>query len=285
MKLKNLNHIYSLGTSYEKKALDNINLEISHNDFIGIIGQTGSGKTTLVKHLNGLMKPTSGMVLFNNKNIWVDFKDIREIRFKIGMVFQYPEYQLFEENVKKDIEYGLKNMKLSQTDISERIEEVINIVGLEKKILQKSPFELSGGEKRRVAIAGVLAMRPEILILDEPTAGLDPEGCHNILDGISRYRKERNATVLLISHNMEDIAAYAEKVLVMHNSKIIMYDSVERVFSQSKELLKLGLNVPMITQISMLLNKGGFNISPYSVSVQETVEQILKVLDKKKEVG
>lgn len=278
IKAENLSHIYSAGTVFEKAAISYVNLEIDAGEFVGVIGHTGSGKSTLIQHFNGLLKPTSGKVFIGGEDIWAKPKEIRRFRFKVGLVFQYPEYQLFEETVYKDIAFGPKNMGLSADEIDARVYEAAATVGLSEKHMKRSPFELSGGQKRRVAIAGVLAMRPEVLILDEPTAGLDPRGRDRILDEIRAYHAERKNTVLLVSHSMEDIAKYAKKVLVMNKSQVFLYDDVKAVFERAAEIAQMGLSVPQITNICMELNKRGFDVSPYTYTVEDAKAQILKLL-------
>ncbi|MDD4547088.1 MAG: energy-coupling factor transporter ATPase, partial [Oscillospiraceae bacterium] len=254
---RNLSYTYSPGTPFRKDAIADISLNIEKGDFIGIIGHTGSGKSTLVQHLNGLLKPTSGKVFLNGKDIWEQPRKIRAVRFKVGLVFQYPEHQLFEETTYKDIAFGPKNMGLEGDEIDERVRLAAKTVGLKEELLEKSPFELSGGEKRRVAIAGVMAMQPEVLILDEPTSGLDPMGRDTVLEQIHNYQAENNATVLLVSHSMEDIARSTKKVLVMNKGKIVMFDETNAVFSRAAELEAMGLAVPSVTRIFMRLREQG----------------------------
>lgn len=278
IEIKNLSHVYGAGTPFEKKALDNINLSIDKNEFIGIIGHTGSGKSTLVQHLNGLLKPSEGTVLLNGRDIFAEPKKIREIRFKVGLVFQYPEYQLFEETVYKDIAYGPTNMKIKGAELDKRVHEAARFAGLKEELLEKSPFDLSGGEKRRAAIAGVIAMRPEVLILDEPTAGLDPEGRREILSQIEKFRRESGTTVLLVSHSMEDIADFADRVLVMNHARAEMFDTVENVFKRSAELEKMGLRVPQITRIFTLLSQYGIEECEGVFSMKDGCERAKKLL-------
>ncbi len=278
IKTENLTYIYSAGTVFEKAAVQNINLEIEKGEFVGIIGHTGSGKSTLIQHLNGLLRPSSGKVYIDGEDIWEKPKEIRRFRFKVGMVFQYPEYQLFEETVFKDIAFGPKNMGLSAEEVEERVWEAAAVVGLGEKHMQKSPFELSGGQKRRVAIAGVMAMRPDVLILDEPTAGLDPRGRDRILSEIQQYHGEGKNTVLLVSHSMEDVAKYAKKALVMNQSSVYLYDDVEKVFSHAKEIQEMGLSVPQITNICMALHQKGYPISPETFTIDQAANQLLALL-------
>ena len=260
LQVKNLNYVYSIGTPFEHKALDNVSFSINRGEFIGIIGHTGSGKSTLMQHLNGLLKPSSGEILLDGKDIWSDKNLTRQARFRVGLVFQYPEYQLFEETVYKDIAFGPKNMKLSDEEVDRRVREAAGFVGLTEEQLQVSPFDLSGGQKRRVAIAGVIAMEPEILILDEPTAGLDPSGRAGILANIEAYRKAKNATVMMVSHSMEDVARLTDRLLVMSNSKLAMDGTPDEVFVRAEELVDMGLSIPQVTQVFLHLKKMGLNV-------------------------
>lgn len=280
IKTENLNFIYSEKTPFEMAALKNVNIEIEKGDFVGIIGHTGSGKSTLVQHLNGLVKPTSGKIYFNGEDIWEDEKKIRDLRFKVGLVFQYPEYQLFDTTVESDIAFGPRNMGLSEQEIASRVEMAAYYVGLTDDLLKQSPFDLSGGQKRRAALAGVLAMQPEVLILDEPTAGLDPIGRDTILDRISKFRKESNTTVLLVSHSMEDVAKVADKVLVMNNGEAVMFDTVEKVYSHGEELHEMGLNIPHITKIVLELRKKGIDIPKNIYTVDKAYEALLDLFKK-----
>ena len=260
LQVKNLNYVYSIGTPFEHKALDNVSFSVNRGEFIGIIGHTGSGKSTLMQHLNGLLKPSSGEILLDGKDIWSDKNLTRQARFRVGLVFQYPEYQLFEETVYKDIAFGPKNMKLSDEEVDRRVREAAGFVGLAEEQLQVSPFDLSGGQKRRVAIAGVIAMEPEILILDEPTAGLDPSGRAGILANIEAYRKAKNATVMMVSHSMEDVARLTDRLLVMSNSKLAMDGTPDEVFVRAEELVEMGLSIPQVTQVFLHLKKLGLNV-------------------------
>lgn len=278
---KNLSYVYSAGTPFEKTALDNINIDIEQGELVGIIGHTGSGKSTLVQHFNGLVKPTSGQIFVDGEDIWANPKEIKQLRFKVGLVFQYPEYQLFDETVRKDIAFGPRNMGLSEYEINQRVADAAKIVGLSDRLLDKSPFDLSGGEKRRAALAGVLAMNPKVLILDEPTAGLDPVGRDGILTRIKEYQKSSGATVLLVSHSMEDVAKVADRILVMDHSHARMLDTVDNVFSHADELQKMGLNVPHITQVFMGLRARGLNV-PDNVYTVTQAAQILTDLLKSK---
>ena len=260
LEAKNLTYIYSAGTPFEHKALDDISFSVERGEFIGIIGHTGSGKSTLVQHLNGLLKPTSGTVLLDGQDIWSDKKLTRQARFRVGLVFQYPEYQLFEETVYKDIAFGPKNMGLSAEEVDRRVREAAGFVGLTEQQLEVSPFDLSGGQKRRVAIAGVIAMEPEVLILDEPTAGLDPVGRSEILGNIQSYRKVKNATIMMVSHSMEDVARLTDRLLVMNGSKLAMDAPPAQVFTHAEELTQMGLNIPQVTQVFLELKKLGLDV-------------------------
>jgi energy-coupling factor transport system ATP-binding protein len=280
LELKNLSYVYGTGTPFEKTAVNNLSLSIEEGEFIGIMGHTGSGKSTLVQMLNGLMKPTSGQVLLDGEDIWANPKDIRKIRFKVGMVFQYPEYQLFEETVAKDIAFGPTNMGKSGAELEKAVNDAARFTGLKDELLEKSPFDLSGGEKRRAAIAGVIAMNPEVLVLDEPTAGLDPMGRDVLLSQIVQYHKERKNTVILVSHSMEDIARVADKIIVMNKSNLVMFDKTKEVFSKGRELEKIGLRVPQITKIMLELREKGFNIPEGILTVDEAMDCISSLLDK-----
>lgn len=280
LELKNLSYVYGTGTPFEKTAVNNLSLSIEKGEFIGIMGHTGSGKSTLVQMLNGLMKPTSGQVLLDGEDIWANPKDIRKIRFKVGMVFQYPEYQLFEETVAKDIAFGPTNMGKSGAELEKAVNDAARFTGLKDELLEKSPFDLSGGEKRRAAIAGVIAMNPEVLVLDEPTAGLDPMGSDVLLSQIVQYHKERKNTVILVSHSMEDIARVADKIIVMNKSNLVMFDKTKEVFSKGRELEKIGLRVPQITKIMLELREKGFNVPEGILTVDEAMDCISSLLDK-----
>ena len=260
LEVKNLTYIYSAGTPFEHKALDDISFSVERGEFIGIIGHTGSGKSTLMQQLNGLLKPTSGTVLLDGQDIWSDKKLTRQARFRVGLVFQYPEYQLFEETVYKDIAFGPKNMGLSAEEVDRRVREAAGFVGLTEQQLEVSPFDLSGGQKRRVAIAGVIAMEPEVLILDEPTAGLDPVGRSEILGNIQSYRKAKNATIMMVSHSMEDVARLTDRLLVMNGSKLAMDAPPTQVFIHAEELTQMGLNIPQVTQVFLELKKLGLDV-------------------------
>ena len=262
LEVKNLNHVYSMGTPFEHKALDDVSLSVERGEFIGVIGHTGSGKSTLMQHLNGLLKPTSGQILLDGVDIWSDKKATRQARFRVGLVFQYPEYQLFEETVYKDIAFGPRNMKLSPEEIDRRVREAAGFVGITEEQLEVSPLDLSGGQKRRVAIAGVIAMEPEILILDEPTAGLDPVGREGILANIEAYRQAKNATIMMVSHSMNDVARLTDRLLVMNNSRLAMDGTPREVFCRAEELIEMGLDIPEITQVFLRLQKMGLDVEP-----------------------
>ena len=278
VQVENLSHIYSIGTPFEHVALDNMNFSVERGEFIGVIGHTGSGKSTLMQHLNGLLKPTSGRVLLDGKDIWSDKKLTRQARFRVGLVFQYPEYQLFEETVYKDIAFGPKNMGLSTEEVDRRVREAAGFVGLTEVQLEVSPFDLSGGQKRRVAIAGVIAMEPEVLILDEPTAGLDPSGREEILQNIESYRKAKNATIMMVSHSMNDVARLSDRLLVLSGAHIAMAGTPDEVFRRADELEKIGLDIPEITRIFLRLRAKGLPVEPVY-----TMEQAIVALKKLKE--
>lgn len=280
LELKNICYTYGVGTPFEKKAVNDVSFSVNKGELIGIIGHTGSGKSTLVQMLNGLMKPTSGQVLLDGVDIWDKPKEIRKIRFKVGMVFQYPEYQLFEETVAKDIAFGPTNMGKSGAELEKAVNDAARFTGLKDELLEKSPFDLSGGEKRRAAIAGVIAMNPEVLVLDEPTAGLDPMGRDVLLSQIVQYHKERKNTVILVSHSMEDIARVADKIIVMNKSNLVMFDKTKEVFSKGRELEKIGLRVPQITKIMLELREKGFNVPEGILTVDEAMDCISSLLDK-----
>ena len=278
LQVNNLNHVYSAGTPFEHKALDNVSFSVERGEFIGVIGHTGSGKSTLMQHLNGLLQPTSGQILLDGKDIWSDKKTTRQARFRVGLVFQYPEYQLFEETVYKDIAFGPGNMGLAPEEIDRRVREAAGFVGLTEEQLHVSPFDLSGGQKRRVAIAGVIAMEPEILILDEPTAGLDPVGREEILENIDSYRKAKNATIMMVSHSMNDVARMTDRLLVMCDSRLAMDGTPTEVFSHAQELLDMGLDIPELTRVFLELQKLGLPISQVY-----TMEQAVEALRQWKE--
>lgn len=280
---KGLTYRYGIGTPFEKTAVDHVDLEIESGSFVGIIGHTGSGKSTLIQHLNGLLKPTEGSILLDGKDIWAEKARMRQVRFRVGLVFQYPEYQIFEETVAKDIAFGPRNMGLAEEEVQARVKETAAIVGLSDDILEQSPFLLSGGQKRRVAIAGVMAMRPEVLILDEPTAGLDPRGREEILEEIKAYRRQTGATILLVSHSMEDVARHAQQILVMNAGKVFCYGTVENVFRRSQELQAIGLAVPQITRVCNALRAKGIPLTEDIFTVEQAKEQLIAWYRKKGE--
>ena len=276
LQVENLNYIYSKGTPFEHKALDNVNFSVERGEFIGIIGHTGSGKSTLMQHMNGLLKPTSGKILLDGVDIWSDKKLTRQARFRVGLVFQYPEYQLFEETCYKDIAFGPKNMGLKPEEIDRRVREAAASVGLREDQQEMSPFDLSGGQKRRVAIAGVLAMEPEVLILDEPTAGLDPAGREEILGHIEHYRQSHNATIMMVSHSMDDVARLTDRLLVMNGSHLAMDGTPAEVFQRAEELLEMGLNIPQVTRVFLELKKMGAPVEPV-YTIEQAVAAIKKL--------
>lgn len=278
LEVKNLTHTYSGNTPFVNDAVSDVSFAVEKGEIIGIIGHTGSGKSTLVQHLNGLLKPTEGEVFIDGENIWDNPKEIRKIRSKVGLVFQYPEYQLFEETVYKDVAFGPKNMGLSEVEIDKTVREAISFVGLDETYLDKSPFDLSGGEKRRVAIAGVMAMKPSVLILDEPCAGLDPKGRNLILSLIEKYRALTESTVIVVSHSMEDISKIASKILVMNNSRLAYYDTVSNVFSHAGELREMGLNIPQITQLFINLKKKGYDVRTDIYNIEDAKKELLGIL-------
>lgn len=281
IKIENLTHVYMQGTPFEKKAIDDINLEIKDGEFIALIGHTGSGKSTLIQHINGLLKPHSGRIIIDGIDITKKEVKMSEIRKKVGLVFQYPEYQLFEETIEKDIAFGPKNLKLNEEEINKRIKRAMNIVGLDyKKYKDKSPFELSGGQKRRVAIAGVVAMEPKVLILDEPTAGLDPKGRDEILGEIKNLHNEYNMTIILVSHSMEDVAKVATRVLVMHEGKCILDGEPSEVFTKVDTLESVGLAAPQVTYLMRSLKEKGFDISESVFTIEQAKKELLKVFKK-----
>ena len=276
LEIQNLDHIYSVGTPFEHVALKDVSFAVERGEFIGIIGHTGSGKSTLMQHMNGLLKPTGGKILLDGEDIWSDKKLTRQSRFRVGLVFQYPEYQLFEETVYKDIAFGPKNMGLSNEEIDRRVREAAGFVGLTEEQLEVSPFDLSGGQKRRVAIAGVIAMEPEVLILDEPTAGLDPEGREGVLNNIEAYRKAKNATIMMVSHSMSDVARLADRLLVMSGSRLAMDGTPEAVFERAQELLDMGLDIPEVTRVFLHLQQLGVPVRQV-YSIEQAVEELKRV--------
>ena len=275
IEVKDLSHIYSVGTPFEHTAVEHANLTVSAGELIGVIGHTGSGKSTLIQHLNGLLKPTSGQVLVDGRDIWSDKKFLRSVRGRVGLVFQYPEYQLFEETAFRDIAFGPKNQGLSGAELEQRVYRAAGFVGLDRELLEKSPFDLSGGQKRRVAIAGVIAMEPQVLILDEPTAGLDAAGRDAILKNICDYQRSQNAAVLMVSHSMEEVASICDRLVVLYKSHIAMDDTPEVVFARSEELLRMGLDVPPVTSVCMKLRQMGLAL-PESIY---TLDQALSALE------
>lgn len=274
---KGLTHTYGVGTPFEHHALDHVDFSLYAGEFLGLIGHTGSGKSTLIQHLNGLLRPTSGEILFEGENIWKSKAFTRSIRFQVGLVFQYPEYQLFEETVFKDVAFGPKNMGLPQGEITRRVEEATGFVGIDKSYLDKSPFDLSGGQKRRIAIAGVIAMEPKVLILDEPTAGLDPKARATVLQNILTYQREKNATIVMVSHSMEEMAAYADRILVMNHGKVAMEGTPAHVFSQAKALVEMGLDVPKMTSLFLRLQELGLPVDPTVYTLEQAKEALLSL--------
>lgn len=281
---KDLAYRYSVGTPFEKAAVEQVSIQVEKGELLGVIGHTGSGKSTLIQMLNGLLRPTGGQVLLDGKDIWAEPKKIRSVRFRVGMVFQYPEYQLFEETVLKDIMFGPKNMGLSDQEAEPRAREAAHFTGLKEELLGKSPFELSGGEKRRAAIAGVIAMDPDVLILDEPTAGLDPRGRDVLLAQITQYHKNRGNTVLLVSHSMEDIGRTADRILVMNGGRAAMLDETKKVFERGPQLEAMGLRVPQITKIMQELQKLGLPVDPSTLTVDSALQQLIPILKRKEEL-
>lgn len=279
LKTQNLTYTYGEGTPFKITALDNVNIDIEKGEFVAIIGHTGSGKSTLVQHLNGLLKSSSGEVLLDGKNIHENKQTLFDARFRVGLCFQYPEYQLFEETVYKDIAFGPTNMGLSKGEIDERVRNAAKYVGIPDEMLLKSPFDLSGGEKRRVAIAGVISMEPEILILDEPTSGLDPMGREQILGLIKNYREKTGKTVIIVSHSMDDVARFATKVIVMNNSKVEMTGTVDQVFEKASRLREIGLSVPQITEIFIKLREKGYNVSEKIYTVEQGYLELKKLFE------
>ncbi len=277
-----MTYVYNPGMPDATTALDDVSFEIEEGQFVGIIGSTGSGKSTLITHFNGLHRPTSGRILIDGVDLWEKPEKIRDFRFKVGLVFQYPEYQLFEETCYKDIAYGPKNMGLDAQEIDRRVRQAAGFVGLSPQLLERNPFELSGGQKRRVAIAGVLAMEPKVLVLDEPAAGLDPEGRDTILGAVKAYHKATGITVVLVSHSMEDIARYADKVLVMDQRKLAIYDDVDKVFAQAPRLLELGLSVPQVTKIFLRLKELGLDIDTDVYTMPYAIKTLQKALEQRK---
>ena len=283
LETKDLSFLYSKGTTSQVAAINNINVKINRGELVGIIGHTGSGKSTLIEHFNAILKPTSGSVFLDGNDIWLDRKKVRSVRFKVGVCFQYPEYQLFEETVEKDIAFGPKNMGLSESEIKKRVLDSLSFVGLDESYLEKSPFDLSGGEKRRVAIAGVMAMKPEVLVLDEPCAGLDPLGRNTVLDLIRDYKSTTDSTVIVVSHSMEDISKIATKILVMNESRLAYYDTVKNVFSHADELLSMGLDIPQMTRLFLRLKNAGYDVRTDIYTVEEAEKELLKLFKRRGE--
>lgn len=279
LETQELTYTYSQGTPFEKTAVDHVSLKIEEGELIGVMGHTGSGKSTLIQHFNGLLRPTSGKILLEGKDIWENKDKIRDVRFKVGLVFQYPEYQLFEETVYKDIAFGPKNMGLDDAEIKRRVYATAHDIGLPEELMERSPFELSGGQKRRVAIAGVMAMEPKVLILDEPTAGLDPAGRDKILGHIKAYHQRTGNTTLIVSHSMEDIASFADRILVMSQSKLFCFDETVKVFSRAEEIAQIGLDVPQITKVFMKLKKQGLDFGKEVYTVGYAKDLLLKHLN------
>ncbi len=282
LKTEELTYVYSEGSPFEKAAVDHVNLEINEGEMVGVIGHTGSGKSTLIQHFNGLLKPTSGKVFLDGRDIWADKTKIRDVRFQVGLVFQYPEYQIFEETVYKDIAFGCRNMGLDDAEIKRRVLETVYDIGLSEELLQRSPFELSGGQKRRVAIAGVMAMKPKVLILDEPAAGLDPAGRDRIFEFIKSYHKKYNNTILIVSHSMEDTASFADKILVMNQAEVFCYDDTVNVFARAEEITEIGLDVPQITKVFIELKKRGLDFGKDVYTVDYAKELLLKHLNERR---
>ena len=269
IRVENLIHTYGLNTPFCRSAVDGVNMEIYKGEFLGVIGHTGSGKSTLIQHLNGLLQPTSGTIYLGGRDIWAEPKKIRDVRFRVGLVFQYPEYQLFEETVYKDIAFGPKNMGLDEKEVDRRVRSALAFAGLGEELLDKSPFDLSGGQKRRVAIAGVIAMEPEVLILDEPSAGLDPAGRKSLLGNIRAYHRQTGATVVMVSHSMDEVAENVDRIVVLANAGVVMSGTPHEVFSRAQELIDVGLNVPQVTQVAMALARQGVEIDPAVYTVAD----------------
>lgn len=281
IRIEQLTHTYSAGTPFQRSAVDGVELDIMPGEFLGVIGHTGSGKSTLIQHLNGLLKPTQGHIYLNGKDIWADPKQIRQVRFQVGLVFQYPEYQLFEETVYKDIAFGPGNMGLDKEEIDRRVRESARMVGLAEELLEKSPFDLSGGQKRRVAIAGVIAMEPKVLILDEPTAGLDPVGTESILSNIRAYHKAQNATIIMVSHSMEEMARTVDRLVVVNDGKIALEGAPSQVFQHGQELEDMGLGIPQMTRVFNRLKAMGVDVGSSVYTVEQAKRAILDALAKK----
>ena len=277
IQVKNLTHTYGAGTPFQRNAVDHMSFEVQEGEFLGIIGHTGSGKSTLIQHLNGLLQPTEGQILLHGKDIWAEPKKIRDVRFRVGLVFQYPEYQLFEETVYKDIAFGPVNQGKTGEELDHAVREAAKLVGIRDEQLEKSPFELSGGQKRRVALAGVLAMEPEVLVLDEPTAGLDPAGCENLMANIRDYHRNKGKTIILVSHSMDEIAQNVDRILVLKNAHVLMQGTPAEVFARGQELLSAGLDVPQITRIAMALKERGLPVDPTVYTADALERQLLAI--------
>lgn len=277
IEVRNLSHTYSVGTPFQHDAVKHLNFTVERGEFLGIIGHTGSGKSTLIQHLNGLLKPTEGDVLLDGESIWKDKLTTRAARFRVGLVFQYPEYQLFEDTVFQDIAFGPKNMGLKEDEIRQRVLRAADFAGVDRSVLDKSPFDLSGGQKRRVAIAGVIAMEPEVIIFDEPTAGLDPAGCASLLENIRTYRQATGATILMVSHSMDDVARLADRLLVLNEGQVEMLGKPAEIFAQAKRLQEIGLSVPQVTSLFLRLRELGTPVDPATYTVEDALEQLLRL--------
>ena len=277
IEVRNLSHTYSVGTPFQHDAVKHLNFTVERGEFLGIIGHTGSGKSTLIQHLNGLLKPTEGDVLLDGESIWKDKLTTRAARFRVGLVFQYPEYQLFEDTVFQDIAFGPKNMGLKEDEIRQRVLRAADFAGVNPDVLDKSPFDLSGGQKRRVAIAGVIAMEPEVIIFDEPTAGLDPAGCASLLENIRAYRQATGATILMVSHSMDDVARLADRLLVLNEGQVEMLGKPSEIFTQAQRLREIGLNVPQVTTLFLRLKVLGAPVDPATYTVEDALEQLLRL--------
>ena len=277
IEVRNLSHTYSVGTPFQHDAVKHLNFTVERGEFLGIIGHTGSGKSTLIQHLNALLKPTEGDVLLDGESIWKDKLTTRAARFRVGLVFQYPEYQLFEDTVFQDIAFGPKNMGLKEDEIRQRVLRAADFAGVNPDVLDKSPFDLSGGQKRRVAIAGVIAMEPEVVIFDEPTAGLDPAGCASLLENIRAYRQATGATILMVSHSMDDVARLADRLLVLNEGQVEMLGKPAEIFAQAKRLQEIGLSVPQVTSLFLRLRELGTPVDPATYTVEDALEQLLRL--------
>ena len=277
IEVRNLSHTYSVGTPFQHDAVKHLNFTVERGEFLGIIGHTGSGKSTLIQHLNGLLKPTEGDVLLDGESIWKDKLTTRAARFRVGLVFQYPEYQLFEDTVFQDIAFGPKNMGLKEDEIRQRVLRAADFAGVDRSVLDKSPFDLSGGQKRRVAIAGVIAMEPEVIIFDEPTAGLDPAGCASLLENIRAYRQATGATILMVSHSMDDVARLADRLLVLNEGQVEMLGKPSEIFTRAQRLREIGLNVPQVTTLFLRLKELGAPVDPATYTVEDALEQLLRL--------